>query len=107
MSFNIQLEEEFKVLYQEKNQINIETKVKNIRFLSELVKFKICPVTTILQCLRMLLDDFVYHNIDLACNLLETCGRFLYLTPESHVRINNMVSSIDKGHKYTTLSMDI
>eukprot|EP00029_Vermamoeba_vermiformis_P002932 TRINITY_DN1329_c0_g1_i5.p1 TRINITY_DN1329_c0_g1~~TRINITY_DN1329_c0_g1_i5.p1 ORF type:complete len:1191 (+),score=394.25 TRINITY_DN1329_c0_g1_i5:17-3589(+) len=85
------LEDEFKALYQEKNQINIETKVKNIRFLSELVRFRICPVTTILQCLRMLLDDFVYHNIDLACNLLETCGRFLYLTPESHVRINNML----------------
>lgn len=37
------------------------------------------------------LDDFTHHNIDVACNLLETCGRFLYRSPETTVRMANML----------------
>jgi regulator of nonsense transcripts 2 len=85
------LEEEFTYLFHKKDQINIETKVKNIRFLSEMVKFRICPPNTILNFLKMCLDDFTYHNIDVACNLLEVCGRFLYRTPETHLRTNNLL----------------
>lgn len=46
---------------------------------------------TIFNFLKMCLDDFAHHNIDVACNLLETCGRFLYRTPETHIRLQNMV----------------
>jgi hypothetical protein len=31
------------------------------------------------------LDDFSHHNIDMACNLLETCDRFLYRSAETYV----------------------
>ena len=34
--------------------------------------------------LQMLLFDFSHHNIEMACALLDTCGRFLYRSPESH-----------------------
>jgi regulator of nonsense transcripts 2 len=37
------------------------------------------------------LDDFSHHNIDVACNLLETCGRFLYRSPETSIRMGNML----------------
>ncbi|KAL0740188.1 hypothetical protein Bca4012_081701 [Brassica carinata] len=37
------------------------------------------------------LDDFSHHNIDVACNLLETCGRFLYRFPETTLRMTNML----------------
>lgn len=37
------------------------------------------------------LDDFSHHNIDVACNLLETCGRFLYRSSETTVRMGNML----------------
>lgn len=37
------------------------------------------------------LDDFNHHNIDVACNLLETCGRFLYRSPETTIRMTNML----------------
>jgi regulator of nonsense transcripts 2 len=85
------LEDEFKQLFQEKDQINIETKIKNIRFLSELVKFKVCPTNTIFTFLKMCLDDFKHHNVDVACALLETCGRYLYRTPETHIRTQTLV----------------
>ncbi|XP_025107630.1 regulator of nonsense transcripts 2-like [Pomacea canaliculata] len=69
-----------------KDQINIESKLKTVRFLGELVKFKMCPKSEALHCLKMLMFDFSHHNIEMACALLETCGRFLYRSPDSHYR---------------------
>ncbi|CAM6103727.1 unnamed protein product [Calypogeia fissa] len=88
------LEEEFNFLMTKKDQMNIETKIRNIRFLGELAKFKIASPGLIFSCLKCCLDDFTHHNIDVACNLLETCGRFLYRSPESSVRMGNMLEII-------------
>lgn len=41
--------------------------------------------------LQACLDEFTHHNIDVACNLLETCGRFLYRSPETTLRMTNML----------------
>ncbi|KAH9494812.1 Regulator of nonsense transcripts upf2 [Bulinus truncatus] len=35
---------------------------------------------------HMLMFDFSHHNIEMTCALLETCGRFLYRSPDSHYR---------------------
>ncbi|XP_024530355.1 regulator of nonsense transcripts UPF2 [Selaginella moellendorffii] len=88
------LEDEFNFLINKKDQMNIETKIKNIRFLGELAKFRVAPSTLIFTCLKSCLDDFSHHNIDVACNLLETCGRFLYRSPETSVRMGNMLDII-------------
>lgn len=85
------LEEEFNFLINKKDQMNIETKIRNIRFLGELCKFRIAPAGLVFSCLKACLDDFTHHNIDVACNLLETCGRFLYRSPETTVRMANML----------------
>ncbi|CAI0442891.1 unnamed protein product [Linum tenue] len=85
------LEEEFNFLINKKDQMNIETKVRNIRFLGELCKFRVAPAGLVFICLKACLDEFTHHNIDVACNLLETCGRFLYRSPETTVRMANML----------------
>ncbi|KAJ6317551.1 hypothetical protein OIU76_013149 [Salix suchowensis] len=85
------LEEEFNFLINKKDQMNIETKIRNIRFIGELCKFRIAPASTVFSCLKACLDDFTHHNIDVACNLLETCGRFLYRSPETAVRMASML----------------
>ncbi|XVE68979.1 hypothetical protein DITRI_Ditri09bG0113600 [Diplodiscus trichospermus] len=85
------LEEEFNFLINKKDQMNIETKIRNIRFIGELCKFKIAPAGLVFSCLKTCLDDFTHHNIDVACNLLETCGRFLYRSPETTIRMANML----------------
>ncbi|OIV97285.1 hypothetical protein TanjilG_07037 [Lupinus angustifolius] len=85
------LEEEFNFLINKKDQMNIETKIRNIRFIGELCKFKIAPASFVFSCLKACLDDFSHHNIDVACNLLETCGRFLYRSPETTIRMANML----------------
>nr|GMD38603.1 regulator of nonsense transcripts UPF2 [Ipomoea batatas] len=71
--------------------MNIESKIRNIRFIGELCKFKIAPAGLVFSCLKACLDDFTHHNIDVACNLLETCGRFLYRSPETTIRMANML----------------
>ncbi|KAF9596961.1 hypothetical protein IFM89_014605 [Coptis chinensis] len=85
------LENEFNNLINKKDQMNIETKIRNIRFIGELCKFKIAPAGLVFSCLKACLDDFTHHNIDVACNLLETCGRFLYRSPETTIRMANML----------------
>ncbi|XP_052213550.1 regulator of nonsense transcripts 2-like isoform X2 [Dreissena polymorpha] len=80
------LKGDFRWHVRKKDQINIESKLKTVRFIGELVKFKLFPKTEALHCLKMLLFDFSHHNIEMACSLLESCGRFLYRSPESHHR---------------------
>ncbi|KAE8010176.1 hypothetical protein FH972_006566 [Carpinus fangiana] len=58
------LEEEFNFLINKKDQMNIETKIRNIRFIGELCKFKIAPAGLVFSCLKACLDDFTHHNID-------------------------------------------
>lgn len=47
------------------------------------VSFSIVNVDVFWQ---MLMFDFRHHNIEMACALLESCGRFLYRSPDSHYR---------------------
>eukprot|EP01129_Flabellula_baltica_P014047 TRINITY_DN6651_c0_g1_i2.p1 TRINITY_DN6651_c0_g1~~TRINITY_DN6651_c0_g1_i2.p1 ORF type:complete len:981 (+),score=204.87 TRINITY_DN6651_c0_g1_i2:24-2945(+) len=82
---------EFGVLYEEKDQLKIESKIKNIHYLSELVKFNVCPPDVIFNCFKQCLDDFKYHNIEITCALLECCGRFLYRTPATRVKTDSFV----------------
>ncbi|KAF9958268.1 hypothetical protein BGZ65_001564, partial [Modicella reniformis] len=71
------LEREFRGLLRKKHLDLSESRAKNIKFLSELVKFSITPLPIIFHCLKVLLEEFVPQNIIVACALLETCGRFL------------------------------
>ncbi|CAI9548550.1 unnamed protein product [Staurois parvus] len=80
------LKGDFRFHVRKKDQINIETKNKTVRFIGELAKFKMFSKTDTLHCLKMLLSDFSHHHIEMACTLLETCGRFLFRSPDSHLR---------------------
>ncbi|GBP06021.1 Regulator of nonsense transcripts 2 [Eumeta japonica] len=80
------LKQDFKYHVKKKDQINIESKIKVVRFIGELVKFGLYSKMEALYCLKVLLHDFKHHHIEMACNLLETCGRYLYCNPDSHQR---------------------
>jgi regulator of nonsense transcripts 2 len=40
------------------------------------------------------LSDFVHHNVELCACLLETCGRYLYLTPYTHDRLEKILDTV-------------
>jgi regulator of nonsense transcripts 2 len=81
------LKNDFFFLIKKKHQIFIETKLKIVRFIGELVNFRIFPKSDALHCLKVLLMNFVHHQIEMACVFVETCGRILYRTPDSHRRM--------------------
>nr|CAG4635937.1 EOG090X0143 [Eubosmina coregoni]SVE69635.1 EOG090X0143 [Eubosmina coregoni] len=80
------LRQDFKYHVRKKDQINIETKVKIVRFIGELTKFGMYPRPDALLCFKMLLLNFAHHYIEMCVHLVETCGRYLLHHPDSHQR---------------------
>lgn len=80
------LKSDFRYNVKKKDQINIETKLKVVRYIGEMVKFNLMAKSEALYCFKMLLNDFTHHHIEMGCGLLETAGRFLYRSPDSHHR---------------------
>uniref|UniRef100_A0A2K5S704 Regulator of nonsense transcripts 2 n=1 Tax=Cebus imitator TaxID=2715852 RepID=A0A2K5S704_CEBIM len=91
---------DFRFHVRKKDQINIETKNKTVRFIGELTKFKMFTKNDTLHCLKMLLSDFSHHHIEMACTLLETCGRFLFRSPESHLRTSVLLTLVHSALYY-------
>jgi regulator of nonsense transcripts 2 len=88
------LMEDFNDLNKEEKLGMFEEKIKNIRFISEMVKFELFPMQNIFEILKRLIDDFKGHSIDLLCQLMESCGRFLYLNEVSHLKFNTCLEAI-------------
>jgi len=98
------LEKEFTELYDSNDLIKIETKVRNIRFLGELMKFEVCNPNTIFNCMKLCLEDFLGHNVDIVCHLLETAGVYLSKLPSTHIRLINTIDLMWKVAKTKHLS---
>ncbi|KAK4055012.1 mRNA decay protein [Microbotryomycetes sp. JL221] len=90
------LEDEFRYLQKKKNVDLAETRAKNLRFLSELTKFKVTPTHVILHVLRVLLDDFSGPNIDNLCTVLEGCGRFLLRTEATNDKMRVVLETVKR-----------
>ncbi|CAF4014532.1 unnamed protein product, partial [Adineta steineri] len=97
------LKNEFRAHIKRKDQIYIESKIKTVRFIGELVKFSVFPKTEAINCLKTLLSDFRHHNIEMCCNLLETCGRFLYRSPDCHRRTEIILEILMRKKAVLTL----
>ena len=88
------LHKDFFGMYKAKNQMHVEGKIKNMRYIGELVKFRVVPPIMAFKIFRKLLLDFHHHNVDLMATLLETCGRFLYLLPVTNARLENVLEAV-------------
>ena len=80
------LKQDFRWHVRKKDQINIESKLKVCRFIGELTKFSMFSKADVLFCVKQLLFDFSHHHIEMACTIFESCGAFLYRSPDSHRR---------------------
>eukprot|EP01054_Gregarina_sp_Poly1_P010640 Gregarina_sp_Poly_1__10639@NODE_79_length_15751_cov_81_561464_g67_i0_p1_GENE_NODE_79_length_15751_cov_81_561464_g67_i0NODE_79_length_15751_cov_81_561464_g67_i0_p1_ORF_typecomplete_len1386_score258_57MIF4G/PF02854_19/0_00011MIF4G/PF02854_19/1_3e22MIF4G/PF02854_19/8_8e10MIF4G/PF02854_19/27Upf2/PF04050_14/4e13DUF3080/PF11279_8/3_2e02DUF3080/PF11279_8/1_3CDC27/PF09507_10/2_8e03CDC27/PF09507_10/0_077Sigma70_ner/PF04546_13/3_1e02Sigma70_ner/PF04546_13/1_1RRN3/PF05327_11/42RRN3/PF05327_11/21_NODE_79_le len=87
---------EFETLTEEKSPYKIEQKVKNVRFLGELCKFKLIPIGAILEMMDVLIDDFNPHHIEMLCHLLESCGRFIAGTRGADIRLLNKLLKLKR-----------
>ena len=73
---------------------HVDSKIRNIKYTSELVKFGLAPPITAFRMIKLLLSDFTNQNVELLSVLLETCGRYLYLLPFTHMRIEEVLDTI-------------
>ena len=88
------LKKDFRFHLNKKDQINIESKIKTMRFIGELTKFDVFPKDEALQCLKILILDFSHHQIEMACSLLESCGRYLFLSPATHIKCSLLLQQM-------------
>ena len=99
------LNKDFYGILKAKNQLHIESKVKNVRYVGELIKFRVAPPIMALRMFKSLLSDFSNHNVQLLAVLLETCGRFLYILPYTHDRIEEVLTDMIRIRRSRNLDL--
>lgn len=91
------LADEFRSLQYRKHKKGLEIpRIANIRYIAELAKFRVIPEHTIFHCLKVGLDDFTHNNIEIICSIMDICGKFLYLNPETSPRMKFYLSTLEK-----------
>ncbi|KAK4130777.1 ARM repeat-containing protein [Trichocladium antarcticum] len=91
------LDAEFRSLQRRKDKEFLgQVRLSNIRYLAELTKFGIVPEHVVFHCLKVSLDDFSRVNIEIICNLLENCGRYLLRNPETSPRMASFLETLQR-----------
>eukprot|EP00804_Cyclotella_cryptica_P010576 CCRYP_021015-RD/>CCRYP_021015-RD protein AED:0.06 eAED:0.06 QI:166/1/1/1/0.87/0.88/9/1431/1142 len=85
-----------------KNQ-NLDSRLRTARYLSELTKFRVAPPIVVLRGIKRCLEDFTGYNIDVACSLLENCGRYLYRTKHTHKKLSELMDTMMRIKKARNL----
>ena len=91
------LDDEFRSLQRRKQKDFLgQVRTGNIRYLAELTKFGVVPEHVIFHCLKVSLDDFSRMNIEIICNLLENCGRYLLRNPDTSPRMTSFLETLQR-----------
>ncbi|KAF2109846.1 armadillo-type protein [Lophiotrema nucula] len=91
------LDDEFRSLQRRKSKDFLgQVRTQNVRYLAELTKFGVVPEHVIFHCLKVSLDDFTRMNIEIICNLLENCGRYLLRNPDTSPRMTSFLETLQR-----------
>ncbi|KAI3389606.1 hypothetical protein SNEBB_006315 [Seison nebaliae] len=77
-----------------KSQLYIGSKIKAVKYLGELCKFRLISVDESMNIFNRMIRDFHHHNIEMASLFLESCGRFLYRSQTSHHRMTILLTAL-------------
>lgn len=94
-----ELEKQFHGLARFKKQQSLENRLRNARYIGELTKFRVAPPIIVLRGIRRCLDDFSGYNVDVACCLLETCGRYLHRTRHTFGKLSQLMDTMKRLRK--------
>jgi regulator of nonsense transcripts 2 len=100
-----ELEQQFHGLARWKKQVSLDNRIRNARFIGELTKFRVAPPIVVLRCIRRCLDDFTGYNIDIACCILESCGRYLRRTKITAPKLAGLMDTMLRIQKAKVSSM--
>ncbi|RYP38561.1 hypothetical protein DL767_002497 [Monosporascus sp. MG133] len=91
------LDAEFRSLQRRKDKDFLgQVRLSNIRYLAELTKFGVVPEHVVFHCLKVSLDDFSRMNIEIICNLLENCGRYLLRNADTSPRMATFLETLQR-----------
>ncbi|KAG5935732.1 hypothetical protein E4U60_002988 [Claviceps pazoutovae] len=91
------LDAEFRSLQRRKDKDFLgRVRLSNIRYLAELTKFGVVPEHVVFHCLKVSLDDFSRMNIEILCNLIENCGRYLFKRSETAPRMASFLETLQR-----------
>ncbi|KOS21479.1 Regulator of nonsense transcripts 2 [Escovopsis weberi] len=91
------LDAEFRSLQRRKEKDFLgQVRLSNIRYLAELTKFGVVPEHVVFHCLKVSLDDFSRMNIEILCNLIENCGRYLLRNPDTAPRMASFLETLQR-----------
>eukprot|EP00930_Biecheleria_cincta_P042854 TRINITY_DN29491_c0_g1_i1.p1 TRINITY_DN29491_c0_g1~~TRINITY_DN29491_c0_g1_i1.p1 ORF type:complete len:1230 (-),score=316.57 TRINITY_DN29491_c0_g1_i1:446-4135(-) len=89
----------------DKDANSLEQKIKIVKYLCELCKFKVCPPGVILDTFKVLCDDFSQQNAELCAHILSCCGRYLLYKPETATRTENLLERMLRLSKAKSLPL--
>lgn len=95
---------EFRYWLRRRSQHTLESRTRNIRFIAELLKFRVAPPSIAFSCLKTCLDDFSHHNVDVACLLFETAGGFLVRSAPTKERATKFLETMMRLKKAKPLN---
>ncbi|KAJ1965716.1 mRNA decay protein [Dipsacomyces acuminosporus] len=98
-----ELSHEFRWLTKKRFKDLQETRLKNIKYISELTKFKVAPLHVPFHCAKVLLEQFHVQNLEVLCSLLEQCGRFLLAQPETSARVSSLLDILMRKRQVLNL----
>lgn len=99
---------QFRFLVKSTSMNRLESRLRNARYVGELVKFNLenlgAPPEKAFYLLNTCYRNFAGSNINYVCELLETCGRYLYRNPETHVDTEKMLDVLWRYRKQLNFS---
>mgnify|MGYP000246854071 FL=1 len=84
-----------------------EQRIRQVKFLAELLKAQVASSETLLNHLEACISDFRGANIEVAVHILSSCGRYLYLHPQTSERVSIMLERIQRLKNKKNLSPEI
>lgn len=99
-----ELDQEFRWLVKQKFKDLLSTRLKNIRYICELTKFRVAPLHIPVRCAKLTLENFHKQNIEVLCALLEGCGRFLLTRRATSSRMASLLEVLVR--KKRALNLD-
>uniref|UniRef100_A0A182T7Y2 MIF4G domain-containing protein n=1 Tax=Anopheles maculatus TaxID=74869 RepID=A0A182T7Y2_9DIPT len=97
------LKKDCKYHLRKKDQINIQTKLKLVRYIGELVNFGIYKKEDALNCLQHLQQNGKHDNVEIACALLDVCGVYLYNSHETRMQLDALLEQMMRLKQNTTM----
>jgi len=93
------LEQQFHGQAKFKKNQNLEGRMRTSRYIAELTKFGAAPPIVALRCMQRCIEDFTGNNVDVACVLLESCGRFLYRMKHTTKKLSTLMETMTRLSK--------